>query len=235
MIVVMMVFLQFFAGKTFAQDNYAVEFNVGLLHNTSLYLGDFKNTGGGLGVNYFFDRNIFAGINGTFLLAVNPVTFQPYSFNAAVSFTDKMIVINENMSRLQVGAIAGYRFFPLRFLSIDAGFQLNYLSLNRTFKESIPVNTAGTAWMEQTYGSASVITPGAFLNINLNVGKKTSLFLGIQSSDITNSLFEAKDASIVEFVNVADNNIAGITERANAYNPLDIRIGVVFKFANRKF
>lgn len=221
--------------KALAQDNYSVELHVGILHNNSLFLGEFLNTGASLGANYYFDRNLFAGLNGTYLMATNPVLFKPHAFNSGLSFPGSEISSNESITRMQVGAVAGYRFFPLRFLSIALGLQLNYLSLERSYDDALPVNEAAVNWIDQSYSSGSVTTPGAFMNVIFNVGRKTSLFLGVQSSDITNSLFDAKDASLIESVTYADGNIASITERKNAYNPLDLRIGVIFKFANRKF
>jgi hypothetical protein len=67
------------------------------------------------------------------------------------------------------------------------------------------------------------------------VGRKTSLFLGMQSSDITNSLFADKDAGILERVRYADGKIVEVFERESPYNAMDLKIGVIFKFANRKF
>jgi hypothetical protein len=234
-LIALLFLLQGSIARIQAQDNYAVEFNLGLLHNNSLFLGEALNTGGSVGLNYFFDRNIFAGFNGTYLAASNPVNFQPFAFNANLYFKGSPLEITENINRMQMGAVAGYRFFPLRYVSISIGLQLNYLSLSRSYKDSLPVTSAAVNWLDQSYPSNSVITPGAFLNFAFNVGRKTSLFLGVQSSDITNSLFEAKDAALVESISLADGHIVNVVERENIYNPLDIRLGVIFKFANRKF
>lgn len=228
------IFLNAF-NRACAQDNYAVELNVGLLHNNSLFLGEVLNTGGFLGANYYLDRNLFAGLNSSYLMATNPVMFKPHAFNSGISFPGTEISLDEKLNRLQVGAMAGYRFFPLRYMSIVVGLQLNYLSFSRSYSADLPLNQAATTWLDEAYSSGTVTTPGAFVNLILNVGRKTSLFLGVQSSDITNSLFEAKDASLVESISYADGHIAGITERKNAYNPMDIRLGLIFKFANRKF
>jgi hypothetical protein len=233
----LVVLLALFIGveRAAAQDNYSLELNVGLLHNNSLFLGEALNTGASLGLEYYIDRNIFAGINASYLMASNEVSFEPYPFNASLNYGGSALLLNENLTRLQVGAVAGYRFFPLRYVSISLGLQLNYLSLDRSYKDPLPVQESASNWMQQSYASGSVTCPGAFLNIAFNVGRKTSLFLGMQSSDITNSLFADKDAGILERVRYADGKIVEVFERESPYNAMDLKIGVIFKFANRKF
>jgi hypothetical protein len=218
-----------------AQDNYALELNVGLLHNNSLFLGEALNSGAALGLEYYIDRNIFAGLNASYLMAGNEVSFNPYAFNSSLSYSGSSFVLKENLTRLQVGAVAGYRFFPLRYVSISLGLQFNYLSLRRSFNDPLPVQESAVNWLDQSYSSGSVTCPGGFLNIAFNVGRKTSLYLGVQSSDLTNTLFADKDAGILERVSYADGKIVEVFEREQTYNPLDLKIGVIFKFANRKF
>jgi hypothetical protein len=224
----------FSANQTKAQDVPIMQMAVGAASNVSMLSNGINNAGGYFSLEYLITRNIFIGFQADYLFAQNNIQFINPSFSNGVTFPGDTIKIKENITKINAGLYAGYKFFPLNKVSINLAASINNISLDRKFKNNSVLINEAVDWYANNWAANTANAIGVSASFDFYLNKTTMFRAGVNYQDITNMLLSQRDNNIVKEISYTDNKISSIAMHSKPYQALDIYLALVFKLGLKK-
>ena len=217
-----------------AQDVPVLQMAVGGASNISLFSNGINNGGGYFSLDYFISRNIFIGLQADYLVGQNNIQFNNPSFSNGVTFPGDTLKIKENITKINAGLYAGYKFFPLSDVSINLSAGLSNINLDRKFKNNSVLKNDAVNWYADNWASNTAMAFGLSASFDFYLSKIVMFRAGVNYQDITNALFNARDPNLVKEISYTDGKISTINLHAKPYQPIDLYVALVFKLGLKK-
>lgn len=217
-----------------SQDIPILQMSLGAASNTSLLSNKLNNVGGYFSLEYLITRNIFVGVQADYLVAQNTIQLSNPSFSNEISFVGESLEMKENISKLNTGIYAGYKFFPLNALSFNVAASASNISLNRKFKKNDVLNEDAVNWYSNNWSENASTVFGVSASIDFYLNKTTMFRTGVNYQDITNALFDGKDQNLVKEISYTEGKISSMVLHKKEYQSMDVFIAFVFKLGIKK-
>lgn len=232
--IVIFSFIVLCSTRVKSQDVPLLQMSVGAATNLSLFSNKINNGGGYLSLEYLVNRNIFIGLQADYLIGQNKVNITTPTFGNAVVFPGKASEMKENISKLNTGIYAGYKFFPLNNVSFNVAASASNISLNRKFKDNVLLNEEAITWYSDNWYTNSAVVFGVSGSIDFYLNKSTMFRAGVNYQDITNALFNQRDQRMVKEISYTDGKISSMVMHPKLYGTTDVFIALVFKLGLKK-
>lgn len=217
-----------------AQDVPVLQMAVGAASNVSLFSNGINNAGGYFSLDYFISRNIFVGVQADYLVGQNNIQFNNPSFGNGVTFPGDTLKIKEQITKINAGLYAGYKFFPLSDVSINLSAGLSNISLDRKFKNNSVLKNDAVNWYADNWASNSAMAFGLAASFDFYLSKVTMLRAGVNYQDVTNELFNARDHNMVKEISYTDGKISTMNLHSKPFQAIDMYVALVFKLGLKK-